>query len=154
MYTKKHLLLFVLIVSACFQMNGCARYTRSSSSTSLSSSNGGGGDPPPPPPPPDPCSVAGVCSAVLIWDPSTVDATHGIPDGYKVYTGLTSGAYTNSYDVALNLTYSIPNFPGGSTYYFAVTAYNGSGESPFSGEASKTFLSCCTTVTFTLESSK
>jgi hypothetical protein len=57
--------------------------------------------------------------------------------GYKVYYGLSSGNYTNSLDVGNVTTYKIYNLTPG-TYYFAVTAYDTSGnESDYSNEVSR-----------------
>jgi uncharacterized delta-60 repeat protein len=55
--------------------------------------------------------------------------------GYKVYYGTSSGNYQTSIDVGTNTSYTIPTLPIGSTYFFAVTAYNASGETVFSDEA-------------------
>ncbi|MGQ0695511.1 MAG: fibronectin type III domain-containing protein [Nitrospiraceae bacterium] len=85
----------------------------SSTSTSLSSSSG---------------------TATLTWDPSTSTNVAG----YKVYMGTASGTYSASITVESTTTYTVSNLGVGSTYYFAVTAYNTSGiESSFSNEVSK-----------------
>lgn len=85
--------------------------------------------------------------ATLSWNPNTE------PDlaGYKVYYGTTSRSYTTSIDVGNQTTYTVTGL-GFGTYYFAVTAYDISGnESGYSNEASKTFsdqnLSVILTVT-------
>jgi hypothetical protein len=63
--------------------------------------------------------------------------------GYRVYSGLTPHAYDQARGagmvVSAGTTYVASNLQRGRTYYFAVTAYDGSGnESDFSAEASKT----------------
>jgi len=59
--------------------------------------------------------------------------------GYKVYQGTTVGSYGLSSDVGKVTTYTSSNLQAGLTYYFAVTAYDTSGnESPPSIEVSKT----------------
>jgi fibronectin type 3 domain-containing protein len=69
--------------------------------------------------------------ATLTWDPETSVA------GYKVYSGTSSNAYGAPVDVGNVTTFQIVNLQSGKTYYFAVTAYNSSGESGYSNEASK-----------------
>ncbi len=57
--------------------------------------------------------------------------------GYIVYYGTTSGRYIHADDVEQNTQVDISNLKQGVTYYFAVTAYNASGnESVFSDEVS------------------
>ncbi|WP_028550695.1 fibronectin type III domain-containing protein [Paenibacillus sp. UNC451MF] len=58
--------------------------------------------------------------------------------GYKVKYGTTSGTYTNTIDVGNNLGKLIRGLTVGTTYYFAVTAYNGRGESGPSSEMTAT----------------
>ena len=70
----------------------------------------------------------------LAWDPNN-EPDHA---GYQVYYGTSSGIYTDSIDVNNSTTYTISDLEGSQTYYFAVTAYNTSGdESGFSNEVSK-----------------
>ena len=58
-------------------------------------------------------------------------------DGYIVYYGTYSGSYQQSVDVGLTTSRDIDELDQGTTYYFAVSAYDTSGnESPFSSEAS------------------
>ena len=69
----------------------------------------------------------------LAWDedpsPSIV--------GYRLYSGTTSGVYTQTIDVGDALAASVSNLIVGKTYYFVVTAYNhGSVEGPPSNEVS------------------
>ncbi len=76
-------------------------------------------------------------TAALSWDASTG------PDlaGYKIYLATTSGGYGAPIaTVPTDLTsYTAPGLETGTTYFFAVTAYNSDGsESSFSNEVSKT----------------
>jgi hypothetical protein len=77
----------------------------------------------------------------LTWEaPTTVSDGTPLTDlaGYKIYYGTSSGNYTEVIDAGNVTTYTVGSLPPG-TYYFAVTAYNGSGnESDYSNEASKT----------------
>lgn len=81
-------------------------------------------------------------SVTLLWTASTTN-TDGTPltnlSGYKVYYGTTSSFYTVSIDVIGNVTtYDVTNLALGTTYYFAVTAYDSTGkESDFSNEVWK-----------------
>ncbi len=59
--------------------------------------------------------------------------------GYKVYYGTESEDYSQSTDVGNVTQISVGNLQNNTTYYFAVTAYDASGnESGFSQEASIT----------------
>ena len=58
--------------------------------------------------------------------------------GYKVHYGTASGTYATHLDVGSALSATIPNLNSGTTYYFAVSAYNSAGESGYSNEASAT----------------
>ena len=58
--------------------------------------------------------------------------------GYKVYQGTTAGSYGPSIDVKNGTTYRPSNLQAGLTYFFAITAYDTSGnESPPSEEVRK-----------------
>lgn len=65
------------------------------------------------------------------------------PAGFKIYYGTSSEDYTVVKDVGLTATpdapaYVLNGLNSGTLYYFAVTAYDTSGnESRFSGEVSK-----------------
>lgn len=60
-------------------------------------------------------------------------------DGYKIHYGTASGIYTQTIDVGNVTTYEVMGLNEGSTYYFATTAYDTSGnESTYSNEVSKT----------------
>ncbi len=76
-------------------------------------------------------------TATLSWNAS------GGPDleGYKVYQATASGGYGAPIaTVTMDFTsYTITTLDAGTTYFFAVTAYNSDGaESSFSNEVSKT----------------
>lgn len=92
------------------------------------------------------CLAALTCSAqlsptnrpptvTLAWDPSpSTNVT-----GYNIYYGPNSRAYTNKVDVS-NVTNATLTLRYGTLYYFAATAYDGSGlESDFSNEVSYQF---------------
>jgi len=70
-------------------------------------------------------------TATLTWDPAT-SAT-----GYKVYAGTSSNAYGAPVNIGNVTTFQIFSLLSGTTYYFAVTAYNSAGESGYSNEVSK-----------------
>jgi hypothetical protein len=70
----------------------------------------------------------------LAWDVSSGT----VPAGYKLYYGTSSRGYGTSFNVGNVTTYTVAALASG-TYYFAVTAYDGSGnESTFSNEVSAT----------------
>lgn len=84
---------------------------------------------------------AGGGRATLTWESPTT-ASDGTPltdlAGYKIYYGTSSGNYTEVIDAGNVTTRTVGRLAPG-TYYFAVTAYNGSGyESDYSNEVSKT----------------
>ena len=73
--------------------------------------------------------------AVLNWDPNTESNMAG----YKVYVGTASGVYGPAVNVGNVTTFKVINLSKGKTYYFAITAYDTSGnESAYSNEATKT----------------
>jgi len=77
-------------------------------------------------------------SVTLAWNPEAAtgnSATNAA--GYYLYIGTTNGTYTQVTDVKNATTYVVPNLTSGTTYYFAVTAYNSSGtQSPYSNQVS------------------
>lgn len=80
-------------------------------------------------------------AVTLTWDPPTTNAD-GSPltdlAGYKVHYGTATGAYTKTVDVHNVTTHRVEDLAPG-TYYFAVTAYDLSGnESDYSNEVHKT----------------
>jgi hypothetical protein len=72
-------------------------------------------------------------TVTLIWDPETDPSVRG----YKVYVGTSSNAYGAPVDIGNVTTYQVLNLLSGTTYYFAVTAYNSAGESGYSNEVNK-----------------
>ena len=82
--------------------------------------------------------------ATLSWDAPTTNAD-GTPltdlNGYSIYYGTTFNNYSQVIDVGKVTTYTVASLTDG-TYYFAVTAYDTSGnESNYSNEVSKTIQS-------------
>jgi hypothetical protein len=79
-------------------------------------------------------------SAILVWNPPTTNADGtllGDLAGYRVYHGISSLNYTWDADVGDVTTYEIDGLTPEITYFFAVTAYDTSGnESEFSNEVS------------------
>ncbi len=72
--------------------------------------------------------------AILSWD------ANDEPDlgGYRVYYGLAPGVYQSAIDVGLATTATVTSLETGNRYYFAVTAYDTSGnESGYSTEVFK-----------------
>ncbi|MER2526979.1 MAG: PKD domain-containing protein, partial [Candidatus Competibacter denitrificans] len=70
----------------------------------------------------------------LGWNAST-----GSVAGYRVYYGTASGNYTSQLNAGAATTATVANLTDGTTYYFAVKAYDGAGnESGFSNEVNQT----------------
>jgi hypothetical protein len=85
-------------------------------------------------------SAAFASVVTLSWDTPTTNVD-GTPltdlAGYKVYHGTALGNYSQYIDVGNVLNYMVSNLENGVVYYFAVTAYDTSGnESIFSNEVS------------------
>jgi hypothetical protein len=79
-------------------------------------------------------SMAG--SAILNWQPNSESDL----DGYRVYYGTSSRSYGPPLYVNTATTCTLDTLSEGATYYFAVTAYDTSGnESGFSAEVHKSF---------------
>ena len=79
------------------------------------------------------CAASRVAAAsvTLAWDPNSDPNV----SGYKVYYGPDSGTYPFVINAGNKTTQLVANLQHGTTYYFAVTAYNVQGlESDFSGE--------------------
>ncbi|MEW6571242.1 MAG: SBBP repeat-containing protein [Nitrospirota bacterium] len=81
-------------------------------------------------------------TATLLWEAPTTNAD-GTPltdlSGYNVYYGTSSLVYNQVVNVGNATTHTVNNLESGLTYYFAVTAYDSSGnESQYSNEVSKT----------------
>jgi hypothetical protein len=102
--------------------------------------------PPPPPSPPSPTPVASApapaprtANATVSWSPnSEADLA-----GYRVYVGTASGSYgfAGPFEVAGGTSFTVPNLPVGTTYFFAVTAFDKAGnESTKSAEVSKSLF--------------
>lgn len=59
--------------------------------------------------------------------------------GYKIYSGTSSGSYSQSTNVGLTNSYAMTNLTEGKTYYFAATAIGTSGlESAYSNQINYT----------------
>ena len=70
------------------------------------------------------CLVVTLCQAsdvTLAWDSSPA-AT-----GYRLHSGTTTGVYTQITEVGNTTSALVSNLTVGQTYFFAVTAYNGTG---------------------------
>jgi Fibronectin type III domain len=92
-----------------------------------------------PAPAPAPAPVPAAGTASLQWNATA----SGNVVGYRVYWGTAPGSYQQAKGSGIGAgnttSYTVQNLPAGSTYYFAVTAYDASGaESAYSTEASKT----------------
>ena len=100
--------------------------------------------PPPPPSPPAPTpsptsSALRVASATVSW----IANTESDLAGYRVYVGTSSGTYNfaGPFEVAGGTSFTVPNLPVGTTYYFAVSAFDKAGnESTKSAEVSKSLF--------------
>ena len=105
------------------------------------------GTTPPPPPASPPPPVGGVTPPPPPPSPSTKVATvtwaaNSEADlaGYKLHVGTTSGVYSQTIDVGRVTSYAIA-LPKGVTYFFALTAYDSSGnESGRSAELSRSIF--------------
>jgi hypothetical protein len=79
------------------------------------------------------CFQAMAADVSLAWDASV---STGVT-GYKVYIGTASGTYGTPTNLGIQTAYTVTGLSSG-TYYFAVTAFDASGnESGFSNEVSK-----------------
>jgi hypothetical protein len=90
-------------------------------------------------------ATAQAAQAVLSWSAPTTN-TDGTPikslSGYKVFLGTASGNYSQNVNVGNVNSYTVANLTDGTTYYFAVTAYDASGNaSGYSNQATYTTLS-------------
>jgi hypothetical protein len=126
MRTTKFICILFMFLLLVISITGCGGGDGSTSTASVADSpasgNGSGG------------AVTAAGLANLAWDAS--------PDpnvaGYKLYYGTSSGNYSNTINVGKVTSYSVSGLAPG-TYYFAVSAYDASGnESSFSNEAIKT----------------
>lgn len=78
---------------------------------------------------------------ILAWDSPAIN-TDGSPltdlGGYRVHYGTSSGVYDYTQDVGNVVTWKVTNLTAARIFYFAVTAYDISGnESMFSNEVTK-----------------
>ena len=109
--------------------------------------------PPPPapnPPSPVPVTPTPTSSASSASAPKTANATvswnantEADLAGYRIYVGTRSGSYgfAGPFEVTNSTSFTIPNLPTGTTYYFAVSAFDKSGnESAKSAEVSKSLF--------------
>ncbi len=86
-----------------------------------------------------PSAKAEAASVTLGWD-----AAAGV-SGYKLHRGTASGSYTTSVNVGNQTSYTLSDLTSGTTYYFAVTAYDSSQEeSSYSNEVSYASGGSCT----------
>ena len=85
-------------------------------------------------------SRAATTQAVLAWNASTDSSVIG----YNVYVGTQSGIYQTPIDAGNNTTYTVTGLSDSQTYYFAVTAYSSSQESPYSQELVCDFITAGT----------
>ncbi len=102
--------------------------------------------PPPPPSPPSPPPVAStppvapkIASATISW---TANSEADLA-GYRIYVGTRSGSYgfAGPFEISSGTSFTVPNLPVGTTYFFAVTAFDKSGnESTKSAEVSKSLF--------------
>ncbi len=82
-----------------------------------------------------PTEGAPQASVTLAWDASTDSSVAG----YHLYVGGVSQNYTNMIDTGSTASGTVSGLVAGSTYYFAVTAYDIAGlESPFSTQVTYT----------------
>ncbi len=104
----------------------------------------------PPPPPPTPTTPLPVATTPTPVAPTTASATiswnaNSESDlaGYRVYVGTRSGVYgfAGPFEVTNRTSFTITNLPIGATYFFAVSAFDKSGnESAKSAEVSKSLF--------------
>jgi phage baseplate assembly protein W len=107
--------------------------------------------PPPPPSPPSPVAVTPTpTSSASSTAPKTANATvswyantESDLAGYRIYVGTRSGSYgfVGPFEVTNSTSFTVPNLPLGATYFFAVSAFDKSGnESAKSTEVSKSLF--------------
>lgn len=82
-------------------------------------------------------NASNVANSIISWAPAS-----GIPTGYKLRVGSTSGGtdVLNNVDVGNVLTYTLPQLDSGTTYFVTVTPYNANGDA--TGCAETSFTTC------------
>jgi uncharacterized membrane protein len=65
-------------------------------------------------------TMQGAQKVILAWN----DSVNSGATGYFIYSGSTSGVYTNKTDIGTNTAVTVSGLQEGQTYYFTVTAYN------------------------------
>lgn len=68
-------------------------------------------------------NVAASTSVSLEWDQNSEPNVAG----YKLYYGTASGVYSKTINAGNSTTVTVPDLETGTTYFFAVTAYDGTG---------------------------
>ncbi|HQY56875.1 MAG: fibronectin type III domain-containing protein [Nitrospira sp.] len=101
--------------------------------------------PPPPPSPPAPLPVATTSTTSTITSATVSWTANSEADlaGYRVYVGTRSGSYgfAGPFEVSNRTSFTVTNLPVGTTYFFAVSAFDKSGnESAKSAEISKSLF--------------
>ena len=77
-----------------------------------------------------PVTAHAVEAVTVAWDQNDP-----VPGGYVLYWGTSSRTYTNSHDAGGATQYTVPDLQEGTTYYFAATAYDDTGnQSAYSEE--------------------
>lgn len=84
------------------------------------------------------CIVSTMAASVTLkWDANT----EADLKGYKLYYGTIPRGYDTPYDVGNKTVFTVPDLQEGVKYYFAVTAYDVTGnESGYSNEVSTIFI--------------
>jgi len=80
-----------------------------------------------------------MANATVSWNANTEKDLAG----YRVYVGTRSGLYTfaGPFEVTNSTSFTVPNLPIGTTYFFAVSAFDKAGnESTKSNEVSKSLF--------------
>jgi len=91
----------------------------------------------PPAAPSAPLNLAGTAGSgqvALTWQAPASDGGSAIL-GYRIYRGTAPGGLTFLVQVGDTLTYVDAGLAGGQIYYYAISAVNGIGEGPLSGQA-------------------
>ena len=124
--------MLVLAAALAFSTVGCAGGGGGGSGSTVGGTDGGGNEGPGNAPP-----APSVASVTLAWSaPALSSDGTSLTDlaGYRLYDGSTAAEYTMVTDVGKVTAYTTEPLPAG-TYYFAVTAYDTSGnESEVSNE--------------------